>query len=66
MDGASLKFLAGSKNSGRSLSADIADRGWAYPTSGEMVLLPTLTAKPNARVQYGSSAAHFGLRHFWR
>ena len=61
MDGARLKFLARSKNSGRSLSADVLIVDEAYKlTSGEMgATLPTLTARPNAQVRYGSSAAHF-------
>lgn len=58
MSGQRLKFLARSKSSGRGLTGDVVvlDEAFAL-TSAEMgSLLPTLSARPNAQVRYGSSA----------
>ena len=60
MNGARIKFLARSHNAGRSLSGDVLVVDEAYRLlSPEMgAVLPTLNARPNAQVRYGSSAAH--------
>lgn len=58
MNGARLKFLARSRSGGRGLSGDVVVLDEAFALSGEEMgsLLPTLSARPNPQVRYGSSA----------
>lgn len=58
MSGARIKFLARSKASGRGLSGDavIFDEAYALTPSEIGALVPTLSARPNPSVRYGSSA----------
>ncbi|MCH9837972.1 hypothetical protein K0U83_20085 [bacterium] len=58
MSGQRLKFLARSKSSGRGLTGDVVilDEAFALTTAEMGALLPTLSARPNAQVRYGSSA----------
>ncbi|WDZ87195.1 hypothetical protein [Micromonospora cathayae] len=59
--GARVKFLARSKTGGRGLSGDrvVLDEAFALEPEHMGSLLPTLSARPNPQVIYGSSA---GLR----
>lgn len=58
MNGARLKFLARSKGQSRSLSADvlIIDEAYELDAAEQGAFLPTMSARPNAQVRYGSSA----------
>lgn len=56
--GARLSFLARSKSGGRGLSGDkvFLDEAFALGPAAMGSLLPTLSARPNPQVRYGSSA----------
>lgn len=57
-NGSRLKFKARSKTGGRGLTGDkvILDEAFALGPSEMGALLPTLSARPNPQVRYGSSA----------
>lgn len=56
--GARIDFLARSKTGGRGLSGDVVvlDEAFALDASHMGTLIPTLSARPNPQVIYGSSA----------
>ncbi len=58
MSGSRIKFLARSKASGRGMSGDAVFFDEAYALSAAEIgaLIPTLSARPNPAVRYGSSA----------
>lgn len=58
MNGARIKFLARSKASGRGMSGDAVffDEAYALTAAEIGALIPTLSARPNPSVRYGSSA----------
>lgn len=58
MSGGRIKFLARSKASGRGMSGDVVVLDEAYALSAAEIgaLIPTLSARPNPSVRYGSSA----------
>lgn len=58
MNGARIKFLARSKASGRGMSGDAVffDEAYALTAAELGALIPTLSARPNPSVRYGSSA----------
>lgn len=60
-NGARLKFIARSRQSGRGLSGDTVYLDEAFSLTADMMgaLLPTLSAVPNPQVWYASSAPHF-------
>lgn len=58
MSGGRIKFLARSKASGRGMSGDAVffDEAYALTPAEIGALIPTLSARPNPAVRYGSSA----------
>ena len=58
MSGSRIKFLARSKASGRGMSGDAVffDEAYALTAAEIGALIPTLSARPNPAVRYGSSA----------
>jgi phage terminase large subunit-like protein len=60
-NGASLRFIARSRGSGRGMSGDTVYMDESYALSAEQMgaLLPTLAARPNPQVWYFSSAPHY-------
>ncbi|WP_092601162.1 hypothetical protein [Actinopolyspora xinjiangensis] len=55
--GQRLKFIARSKSSGRGFSGDvnIIDEAFAYTSSQQAALMPTMNARPNPQIIYTSS-----------
>ena len=58
MNGCRVKFIARSKASGRGMSGDVVffDEAYALSAAELGALIPTLSARPNPAVRYGSSA----------
>lgn len=65
--GASLRFRARGKNSGRGLTAArlILDEAFKIPAEAMGALLPTLRAVPNTQLTYASSAPKADSRVLW-
>ncbi|HUR74439.1 MAG TPA: hypothetical protein VMZ00_09185 [Sporichthya sp.] len=59
LDGARLRFVARSTGSGRGFSGDlnIMDEAFNLPDAAVDALMPTMSARPNPQLWYGSSAA---------
>ena len=65
--GATLKFRARGKNSGRGLTAArlVLDEAFKIPAEAMGALLPTLRAVPNTQITYTSSAPKSDSRVLW-
>jgi len=65
--GATLKFRARGKNSGRGLTAArlVLDEAFKIPAEAMGALLPTLRAVPNTQITYASSAPKSDSRVLW-
>lgn len=59
LDGRRLRFVARSTGSGRGFSGDvnIMDEAFNLPATSVDALMPTMSARPNPQLWYGSSAA---------